>query len=147
MTHAFTYTRRVEFADTDAAGVVHFSAFFRFMEEAEHAFYRSLGASGYRWEEDRVEGMPRASASCEYLRPVRYGEEVEVRLVVREKTAKSLSYEASFTVPGGDGGRREVARGRMRVVHTVRPHGSLEWRTTELPAVLLEKVGAAPAPD
>lgn len=144
--HEFTYARRVEFADTDAAGVVHFAAFFRFMEEAEHAFYRSLGASGYRWEEDRVEGMPRASASCDYRRPVRYGEELEVRLVVREKTSKSLSYEAVFTVPDGEGGRREVARGRMRVVHTVRPHDSLEWRTTELPAPLREGIRVAPDP-
>ena len=33
----------VEFAETDAAGIVHFSVFFRYMEEAEHAVWRQAG--------------------------------------------------------------------------------------------------------
>jgi YbgC/YbaW family acyl-CoA thioester hydrolase len=36
---------RVEFTDTDMAGIVHFSSFFRYMEVTEHAFFRSLGFS------------------------------------------------------------------------------------------------------
>ena len=37
----FRTTRRVEFRDTDAAGIVHFSAFFFYMESVEHEFLRS----------------------------------------------------------------------------------------------------------
>ena len=33
----FRYTRKVFFYETDLAGVVHFSCYFRYMEEAEHA--------------------------------------------------------------------------------------------------------------
>ncbi|MEL7264077.1 MAG: hypothetical protein AAFP69_04590, partial [Planctomycetota bacterium] len=44
----FSIQRRVEFRDTDAAGIVHFSAFFPFMETAEHAFLRSLGLSVFQ---------------------------------------------------------------------------------------------------
>ena len=41
----FKLRRQVEFSDTDMAGIMHFSNFFRFMEAAEHAFFRSLGFS------------------------------------------------------------------------------------------------------
>lgn len=143
MPHEFRTTRRVEFPDTDSAGVVHFSSFFRYMEEAEHAFYRSLGASGFRWEEDRVVGTPRVSASCEFFRPVRYGDVLEVRVVVREKTAKALGYEVIFSLRD-EGEAVEVARGTMRVVRVVRPHGEREWKSVELPAVLREKIQVAP---
>ncbi|MGY8650976.1 MAG: acyl-CoA thioesterase, partial [Verrucomicrobiia bacterium] len=43
--HEFIITRRVEFSETDAAGIVHFANFYRYMEYAEHAFFRSLGRS------------------------------------------------------------------------------------------------------
>ena len=45
MSYEFQITRRVEFSETDLAGIMHFSNFFRFMESAEHAFFRSLGFS------------------------------------------------------------------------------------------------------
>ena len=45
MTDEFRTTRMVEFSETDMAGIMHFSNFFRFMESAEHAFYRSKGFS------------------------------------------------------------------------------------------------------
>ena len=43
--YEFKIVREVEFSDTDMAGIMHFSNFFRFMEAAEHAFFRSLGLS------------------------------------------------------------------------------------------------------
>ena len=150
MTHEFTWRRRVEFAETDTAGVAHFAAFFRWMEEAEHALYRSVGGAAYRWHADGVEGMPRSAASCEYLRPVRYEDELDVRLVVREMTERSISYDVEFRRAGAaaedgvGGGSELVARGSMRVVHVVRPHGLLEWRVTRLPAILREAIEPAP---
>ena len=44
MSYEFQITRRVEFSETDMAGIMHFSNYFRFMETAEHAFFRSLGS-------------------------------------------------------------------------------------------------------
>ncbi|HCE02754.1 MAG TPA: acyl-CoA thioesterase, partial [Acidobacteria bacterium] len=41
----FRLTRRVQFYETDSAGIVHFSVFFRYMEEAEHAMWRAAGLS------------------------------------------------------------------------------------------------------
>ena len=40
MPEPYRTTRRVEFRDTDAAGIVHFSAFFFYMESVEHEFLR-----------------------------------------------------------------------------------------------------------
>ena len=45
MPYEFKITRRVEFSDTDMEGIMHYSNYFRFMETAEHAFFRSLGYS------------------------------------------------------------------------------------------------------
>jgi len=135
----FTYRRRVEFADTDTASVVHFTALFRFMEEAEHAFYRALGGSAFEWREDGVVGMPRVAASCEFLAPIRYGDELDVRLLVRGKGRKSIRYDVEFDRPD-PGGPTRVAEGSMTVVYAVRPHGTRDWAGAELPANLVERI-------
>ncbi|MGH7542115.1 MAG: acyl-CoA thioesterase [Gemmatimonadota bacterium] len=153
MPSEFTTTRRVEFADTDTAGVVHFSAFFRYMEEAEHAFYRSFGGVAYTWHEEGAIGMPRVSAGCEYLAPLRYGDEVEIRIVVREKTPKAIRYEAEFRriegarnpAGGRDGAAELVARGSMKVVCAERPHGAPGWRAAALPEPLRSRIEVAPS--
>lgn len=146
MAHEYTYDRRVEFADTDAAAVCHFASYFRFMEEAEHAFHRSLGAASYRREGGRIDGLPRVAVSCEYLRPARYGDVLEVRLRVRELTPKAIEYAVRFEVER-DGERITLGRGSMRVVHVTREEGEQDWRVTELPAALRDRLEVAPEPE
>ena len=90
-------TRRIEFPDTDLAGIVHFSRFFVFMEAVEHEFLRSLGTSVVtEWEGNRI-GWPRLSATCDYLAPARFEEVLDVRLTVVRKGTRSLTYGFSFT--------------------------------------------------
>ena len=45
MPTTFSTKRRVELRDTDAAGIAHFSAYFRYMEQSEHEFLRHVGLS------------------------------------------------------------------------------------------------------
>lgn len=142
MASSFTYRRRVEFADTDTANVIHFTALFRFMEEAEHAFYRSLGAVAYEWRDDRAVGMPRVAASCDFLAPVRYGDEIDVRLTVREKRDKLLRYDAEMTRDDPDG-TSIVARGSMTVVYAERRHGERDWRGARLPPEIADRIEPA----
>ena len=72
MAALFRTTRRVEFADTDMAGIVHFANFFRFMESAEVEFLRTRGLSvALTWEGEKI-GFPRVSASCDYFHPARF---------------------------------------------------------------------------
>ena len=110
------------------------------MEEAEHAFYRSLGASAFERTDEGFRGMPRVRADLEFLGPVRYGDEVDVRLILREKRPKVLRYDAEVSRVGGD----LVARGGMTVVCARRSHGSPDWSGTELPTELLDRLDPVP---
>ena len=69
MAYEFKATRRVEFSDTDMAGIMHYSNFFRFMETAEHGFYRSLGFSVVMQEIDPRLGWPRGARRRPQVRP------------------------------------------------------------------------------
>ena len=45
MAYEYTTTKKIEFSETDMAGLVHFSNYFRYMEVAERDFFESLGLS------------------------------------------------------------------------------------------------------
>ena len=62
MVATYKTTRRVEFRDTDAAGIMHFSAFFTRMEEAEHELIRHIGLSVFDRDEEGTISWPRVSA-------------------------------------------------------------------------------------
>jgi acyl-CoA thioester hydrolase len=116
MPFEFKVTRRVEFSETDMAGIAHFSNFFRYMEQAEHAFYRSLGVSVIMPELDPPIGFPRVHAECDYKRPIKFEDMIEVHLLVREKRAKVLSYLFKFRKLTEAGPSEEIARGIITVV-------------------------------
>lgn len=111
----FKATRRVEFSDTDMAGIMHFSNFFRFMETVEHGFYRSMGFSVMLKQFDPPLGFPRVHAECDYRRPLRFEDEVEIHLLVREKKSKVLSYLIKFRNLSANP-PEEVARGILTIV-------------------------------
>src|SRR5947209_12769634 len=96
MGYEFKAVRRVEFSETDMAGIVHFANFFRYMETAEHAFYRSLGFSVVLKRHNPPLGFPRVHAECDYFKPLRFEDLVEIHLLVREKKPKALSYLFRF---------------------------------------------------
>ena len=120
----FKATRRVEFSDTDMAGIVHYANFFRFMETAEHAFYRSLGFSVVLHQFDPPLGFPRVHAECDYLKPLRFEDLVEIHLLVAEKKSKALRYLFRFRKLNADP-VEEVARGALTVVCSHRPGGKM----------------------
>jgi YbgC/YbaW family acyl-CoA thioester hydrolase len=113
MPYEHCYRLRVEFAETDMAGIVHFSNFFRYMERAEHDFLRTLGISVHQTEGDPPISLPRVNATCDYRAPLRYEDEVEIRVLVREKRTKSFTYEFHFRKRGED---EIVAVGSITVV-------------------------------
>src|SRR5881394_2601000 len=141
MAHEFRLRRRVEFSETDMAGIVHYSNFFRYMESAEHAFFRSLGFSIVTREVDPPVGWPRVHASCDYKAPLRFEDEVEIHLVVTEKKSKSLTYEFRFRKMSGDEGV-EVARGALTVV-CVRHEGN-QMKAATIPEAVAARIEAAP---
>ena len=94
----FSTTRRVEFRDTDAAGIVHFSAFFPMMEAAEHEMLRSLGISIMPREEDAEPTVtwPRVAASCEYTAAARFDDSLQISVRVAKIGTSSVQYNFRF---------------------------------------------------
>ena len=142
MAHEFKIIRRVEFSDTDLAGIVHFANFFRYMEAAEHAFFRSLGLSIHMEIGGRVIGWPRVRVECDYKSPLRFEDEVEVRLTVREKKSKSLTYDFVFRKVDAVA-PVEVATGSITAVCVSLDEASGRMRATDIPEAIASKIEAA----
>ena len=140
MAYEFRTKRRVEFAETDAAGIAHFSNFFRYMETAEHEFLRCLGLSVHTEADGQMVSWPRVRAECAYKAPLRFEEEVEVHLTVREKHRKSITYEFHFWKPGGE----HVAEGRVTVVCVAIDRATGQMRSIAIPPSIDAKIEAAP---
>jgi acyl-CoA thioester hydrolase len=125
------------------AGIMHFSNFFRFMETAENAFYRSLGFSVIApgGVEPRL-GWPRVHAHCDYKHPLRFEDEVEIHLLIREKRSKALSFLFRFNRVH-PGPALEVARGTLTIVCV---HHHLDGRMTAMtmPKQIADKFEVAP---
>ncbi|MDP6117644.1 MAG: thioesterase family protein [Planctomycetota bacterium] len=108
MATEFIYRRRVQFAETDMAGIAHFADFMKWMEEAEHAFFRSHGMSIHEERDGEILGWPRLSAQCDYRKPVRFEDEFEVRMSIEKMGEKTLTHVFTFVKDN-----EELAKGRL----------------------------------
>ena len=108
----FTWKHRVQFSETDMAGIVHFSNFYRYMEETEREFFRTLGLSIMEPQPDgTVIGWPRVRASCSFESPAFYDDLIEIELNITRRGVKSLSMQFHFRC-----GDKTVARGDLKTV-------------------------------
>ena len=134
----FVYRRRVQFPETDASGIVHFTNFFKYVEEAEHAMWRAAGVSINT--HDRGIGWPRVAASFEFRKPLRFEDEVDVHITVAAKTSKTIRYRALLKKDG------EVhAEGSLTIICVRRVAGE-PIKATNIPpdiASLFEVAGLA----
>src|SRR6266536_2997064 len=142
MAYEFKAVRSVEFYETDMAGIVHYSNFFRYMEAAEHGFFRSLGFSVVADPIDLPIGWPRVHAECDYLQPLRFEDEVEIRLLVSEMKSKALSYVFRFRKLNASP-PLEVARGKLTVV-CVTHEADGKMKATLIPKAVVERIQVAP---
>jgi acyl-CoA thioester hydrolase len=135
----FRTTRRVEFADTDMAGMMHFSNFFRFMEAAEVEFLRARGLSvRMDWEGERL-GFPRVGASCDFVRPARFEDLLDIVVTVVNVGRKSVTYGFEFS-RGGE----LLARGQVSsVCCRIGPDHELE--SVPIPPGIRARIEDAPA--
>jgi acyl-CoA thioester hydrolase len=147
MPSTFRDRRRIEFYETDMAGIVHFSNFFRFMESTEHAFFRSLGLALHQDDGGDGVGMSgwaRVAARCEYSKPLHYMDEVEIELTVRKKSRSALAYDFVFRRLADRHGPvepEEVAHGALEVVHVTRGAGRM--KAAAMPEAVAERVEIA----
>ncbi len=130
----FKYKRRLHFSETDMSGIAHFSVYFRFMEEAEHALWRAAGLS--IGEAATTGGWPRVSASFDYKSPLRFEDEFEITVRIGNVTRRSLQYE--FTVTRGE---VLVGTGSMTAVSTMKEDGRL--RSVDIPQDMIARLRTA----
>lgn len=128
MSEPFRISRRVDFADTDMAGIIHFSNYFRYMEFAEVAFLRARGLSvSMAWGEEKY-GFPRVSATCDFVQPVRFEDVVDIEVRVERIGRKSVTYAFDFTHEG-----KPVAKGRLSAVCCRMRPGVHELESVDIP--------------
>jgi len=89
----FKASFRVSWADTDAAQVVHFSNYLRFFEKAEEEFYIHLGFSFTDAKLTRGLWFPRVEVFCQYKKPARFNDTIEVELSIEKLKEKSVKYD------------------------------------------------------
>lgn len=142
--HRHTLTDRVQFADTDMAGIVHFSNFFRYMERVEHDFFRVLGMS--IWDksaeipvEERV-GWPRVHVSCDFKAPLVFEEEFTMELLVEEIRTKTIRYLVRFWKQDGT----LSAEGKLVAASVRRDPQSGKMKAVNIPDRIRAKITTAP---
>ena len=127
----YTLQRRVNFYEVDQAGIVHFSNYYRYMEEAEYGLWRAAGVS---LEPTAEHGYPRVAASFEFHAPLRFDDEISVRLQIAYIGRTSLRYVCRITR-----GDTAIATGAMTLVCV----SVADMRPVPWPASRLERIAVA----
>jgi len=131
----FSYSRRVQFAETDASGIVHFSSMFRYMEEAEHALWRAAGLTIAG--RDAAHSWPRVSAAFDFRSPLYYGDEFAVNVRLEGVGRRSLRYAHEIVR-----GETTIGTGTMVTV-CVRMSRDGTMSAVELPAEVVPRLRTA----
>jgi len=134
MTTCFVTTRRVEFCDTDAAGIMHFVAFFRMMEQAEHDLLRSVGLSVVQHDAEGTLSWPRVAARCEFKAAARFEELLEIEVRLARVGERSITYVHRFVRDGVVLAEGEITAVCCRMVSGQPP------QPVTIPAVFREKL-------
>lgn len=144
MAYEFRFRKRVEFAETDMAGIMHFAHFFRYMELAEHAFFRALGLSVVEDSAAGRIGWPRVQAACDFTGPLSFEDLVEVHLLVAAKTEKSFTYHFRFYRIRENAPAVLVASGAVTTVCAVLGSAGGAARAIAMPDHVAQQIEAAP---
>jgi acyl-CoA thioester hydrolase len=131
----FKYQRRVQFAETDLAGIAHFAMLFRYMEEAEHALWRAAGLSIAKSGENV--GWPRVSAGLDFKAPLFFEDEFEVAVTIESISRSSITYHHVITK-----GETVIAEGTMTAVHVDKKPGE-KLKSAEIPPRIVDALQTA----
>lgn len=135
MTYHFVARHRVEFFETDLAGIVHFANFYRFMEQAEHTFFRSLHLKIHgNLPDGTVYGWPRVNATCSFKSPAYYEDELDIGITIVRLTSRSLTLSYEFRR-----GTDLLATGEMKTAYCLIPVGG-KLQSAEIPSECVERL-------
>ncbi|MDX1648868.1 MAG: thioesterase family protein [Myxococcota bacterium] len=104
-----TERMRVQWVDTDASGLIHYTAALRYFEVPEHALMRRAFADA---ASERGFKMPRVHVEADYLAPLRYPDVFDCTVRVESVGTTSVTYGYRITREDGT----ECIRGRIVAV-------------------------------
>ena len=128
----FKRSFRVHWVDTDTAGVMHFSNFFRYFEACEEEFYRSLSLPLTEIRDRLGVLLPRVEVHCQYKAACRFDESIDVTLKVREVQEKTITYDFQV-IRQSDG--KLAAEGLVKCIAV-----NSEWKAVSLPSEVARTV-------
>ena len=143
MAYEFKLLKRIEFYETDMAGIVHFSNYFRFMEMAEAAFFRSLNLSIQPINSKPKMGWPRVVAKCEYLSPLCFEDKIEIHLLIENINKRSITYRYIISKIK-DEKKQVAAKGKIKIVCVTFDADGHSMKSTNLPREMTDKIEVAP---
>jgi acyl-CoA thioester hydrolase len=132
VTNELRMSRRVQFSETDVAGIVHFSNFFRYFEDAEHELWRQAGLSIH--PEQSPTGWPRVAASCQFHRPLKFEQEFEITVHIADLSKRTIAYEGTIT---RNGEKVATATWKIACVNKA-PDGGM--KSTDIPANVSDRL-------
>ncbi len=105
------YRLTVQWGDCDPADIVFFPRYYAWFDQAAHDLFSRVGLShGEMTRRFGVVGMPIVEARATFLRPSKYGDELEIVSSVREWRRKSLVLEHRILKAGVLAVEGQVAR-------------------------------------
>jgi len=135
----FSHLRQVEFSDTDLAGIMHFSNFLRFVESAEHAFFRSLGSSVQTSDGEGHRGWPRLEISCNYYKPARFEQALKTCLRIEEVRNSGVRY-GFWIFAEGAADSAPLAAGTFTIIHVALDPKTGTMQKARIPDALRQRL-------
>jgi acyl-CoA thioester hydrolase len=133
MAYEHVSTRRVEFSETDMAGLVHFTNFFKYVETAERDLFEACGLSLIDKTNGTFAGWPRTRLHCKFSAPLRFGDTIRIHLMVKALKDRAIEYQ--FRIYRLDGADQQTlaAKGQLTTLYTRFDPESGALRSAELP--------------
>ena len=131
----FTFPIRVYYEDTDAAGVVYYANYLRFMERARTEWLEFLGFPLAAFEQEHAVAFVVHRAEIDFLLPARLNDRLAVSVEALDRGASRLVVAQSVL-------REAVTLARARI--TLACLDRVRWRPARMPAALARTLPARP---
>jgi 4-hydroxybenzoyl-CoA thioesterase len=89
----------VSWGDTDAAGIVFYPNFYKWMDKASHHFFSTLGCSTSQLFKEKI-GLPIIEAKCQFHSPLLFDDDVCIRSSIEELRDKAFKIQHQFLKEG-----------------------------------------------
>ena len=123
-------------SDCDSAGIVFYANYFRFLEQAEEELFRAAGVDRQALLIENHVWMPRVETFSKFMRPIRLGAAIRVRLHPQLKGEVTVRYDFQIL---DDTTSEKITEGYLTVVCVEATH----FKATPIPEAIRTAIIAA----